>query len=294
MKKKFVSILLTVALTVMASSTAFAADAPAASATYDFAGGLPAGMDVVGGELTNDDVRGQVLSLAGGETGSSYASIDFTLFQDNDFSQGMTISMWVKANDGIPGSSPLYSFDIAETGYIATVATLEPAINTTANTDTGYPLVWVDPAKVNDSPSQAIPAGEWHNVTVTTSTEGMVIYLDGEVFSEPALGFSSARYSVLVEQLQYITGLKLGSWDCSWWKYGDFAGLVDDVNVYNLDLTQDQVKAVLAAGTSAEPTEAATTTAADVPKTGIVSYAIIYGLGAAVFGSGSVFLKRKK
>jgi LPXTG-motif cell wall-anchored protein len=119
----------------------------------------------------------------------------------------------------------------------------------------------------------------------------MVIYLDGEVFSEPALGFSSAKFSDLLDQLQYVTGLKIGSWDCGWWKYGDFAGSVDDVNIYNTALTQDQVKAAM---TTAASDDAAATTTTTVPKTGVVSYELFYGLGAAVLGTGSVLLKRKK
>ncbi len=294
MKKTFVSVLLAVAMVLASSSSVFAAEAPAALAEYDFSGGIPSGMDVVGGSLSEDAERGQVLTLAGGSTGSSYASVDFSLFQDNDFTQGMTIAMWVKADEGIPGSAPLYSFDIADTGYIATVATLEPAINTTANTDTGYKLVWVDPAKVNDSPEQAVSAEEWHHVAATLSADGMVIYLDGEVFSEPALGFSSANYAAFLEQLQYITGLKLGSWDCSWWQYGDFAGELDDVSVYNSTLTQDQVKAVMTANATTEaaaPSETAAST--DVAKTGVVSFALLYGLSAAALGTGSVVLKKK-
>lgn len=295
MKKKFVSALLTVALVFATSSSAFAAEAPSALAEYDFSGGIPSGLNVVGGSLSEDAERGQVLTLPGGSTGSSYASVDFTLFQDNDFAQGMTISMWVKADAGIPGSSPLYSFDIAGTGYISTVATLEPAINTTANTDTGYPLVWVDPVKVNDSPEQALTAEKWQHVAVTLSADGMVIYLDGEVFSEPALGFSSAKYDKFMEQLQHITGLKLGSWDCAWWQYGDFAGEIDDVNVYNSTLTQDQVKAVMALNATAEAAPAATDVAAttDVAKTGVASFALLYGIGAAALGAGSVVLKKR-
>jgi LPXTG-motif cell wall-anchored protein len=298
-KKVIFALFMVIALTITSTFTAFAAtDISSELAGYDFADGTPSGMELVGGSLTDDSERGQVLTLTGGKTGTSYASVDFSLFKDNDFSKGMTIAMWLKADKGIPGSAPLYAFDIAGTGYIATVATLEPAINTTANTDTGYKLVWVDPANVNDSPEQAIPADGWHHLAVTVSENGMKIYLDGRLFSEPVLGFSSANYAEFMTQLKHITGLKLGSWDCTWWQYGDYAGAIDDVYLFNSELTKDEVVSVMngPAEEAVEDGSAAATTeeVANVPKTGEVSYAMFFLLGTVIFGAGAVVLKRKE
>jgi LPXTG-motif cell wall-anchored protein len=50
-----------------------------------------------------------------------------------------------------------------------------------------------------------------------------------------------------------------------------------------------------AAATDAAATDAAADTAAtDLPKTGAESFAAIYGLGAALLGSGAVVLRRKQ
>ena len=162
----------------------------------------------------------------------------------------MTIAFWVKAADSNPGIAPLYSFNIVDNGfegYIATTDSLEIGINSDGNSGMAlYPRVWADPAVVDGTAQPVLTAGTWQHVAVTLSASGMVIYLDGEVYSNPVLGPSSANFKMFLDQLQYIYGLQLGNWNCGWWEeIGAFAGSYDDVYVFNTALTQDQVKEVM-------------------------------------------------
>ncbi len=210
------------------------------------------GMTIVGGALAADAERGRVLTLDGGAKHASYATIDTDLFSTTDWTDGMTIAFWVKVADANPGIAPLYSFNIADSGsegYIATTDSLEIAINSDGNSGNApYPRVWADPAVVDATAQPVLTAGKWQHVAVTLAASGMTIYLDGEVYSNPVLGPSSANFKMFLDQLQYIYGVQLGNWNCGWWDdIGAFAGSFDDVHIFNSAITQDQVKAVMAA-----------------------------------------------
>ena len=153
----------------------------------------------------------------------------------------MTISLWVKADDSatLKGNAPLYSFDIANQGYIATVASLESGINTTGNEDAEYEICWNDPSNVGGSASK-LTAGKWQNVTVVYGDGAMAIYLDGEVMVKP--GVNGAGVAALMDQMKYVPSLRLGSWLCSWWQQGDFEGQIADVEIYNTALNPLEVQ----------------------------------------------------
>ncbi len=249
--KRIISLMLALMLVLSAVPVAMAAsNLPTPVMSFGFE--AEEGMTIVGGQLASDAERGNVLTLNGGAKHASYATIDSELFATTDWTDGMTISFWVKAADAEPGIAPLYSFNIADNGsegYIATTDSLEIAINSDGNSGAApYPRVWADPAVVDATAQPVLAAGKWQHVAVTLSASGMVIYVDGEVFSNPVLGPSSANFKMFLDQLQYIYGLQLGNWNCGWWDdIGAFAGSFDDVHVFNAALSQEDVKAVMAA-----------------------------------------------
>ena len=218
---------------------------------FDFEG--DEGLTITGGSLGEDSERGKVLTLNGGAKHSSSASIDTDVLSKTDWSDGMTIAFWVKAANSDPGLSPLYSFNIVDhnaEGYIATTDSLEIAINTDGNSgEAEYPRVWADPADVGPEAKPVLTAGKWQHVAVTLSTTGMTVYLDGQKYSEPTLGPSSANFKLFVDQIKYCYGLQLGNWNCGWWDdIGSFAGSFDNVRVYNKALSAEEVGSVMNTG----------------------------------------------
>lgn len=249
--KKVFSLALAVLMVMALATTAFAAsDVAAPIASFGF--NEDEGMTIVGGALATDAERGSVLTLNGGKKHDSYATIDSDVYANTEWTDGMTIAFWVKAADAEPGIAPLYSFNIVDNGcegYIATTDSLEIAINSDGNSGMAlYPRVWADPAVVDATAQPVLEAGKWQHVAVAMNASGMTIYLNGEVYSNPVLGPSSANFKMFMDQIQYVYGLQLGNWNCGWWDdIGAFAGSYDDVYVFNTALSQDAVKAVMAA-----------------------------------------------
>lgn len=245
--KKLFTMALAGALALTVACPAFAA-APAPVLSFGFE--EDEGMTITGGALTEDTERGKVLTLDGGAKNSSSANIDTDVFSTADWADGMTIAFWVKAAKSEPGISPLYSFSIVDhdaEGYVATTDSLEIAINTDGNSGAAeYPRVWADPSVVDATAQPVLNAGTWQHVAVTLSSTGMTIYLDGEVYSNPVLGPSSANFKLFLEQIPYFYGLQLGNWNCGWWEdIGSFAGSYDDVYVFNSALSQEDVQTVM-------------------------------------------------
>lgn len=150
---------------------------------------------------------------------------------------------------------------------------------------------WYQKAYFSCGGGYQIPKNEWTHIAVTvdgskpgmdpvlnTEVAGTVhsqLYINGELFGEGpvAKGTFSGDAKVYVG---------INCWDII------FKGLMDDIKIYDKVLTADEVKAAM--------NEPAATTAASTssPKTGVVSYAAVFGLGAALLGTGAVVLKKKE
>lgn len=236
-------------------------------------------VELVEAAIVTDEAQGNAVEINGkgfwtegeGDTATrvgnntSYALLTTDLFANTDWTNGLTISMKVKADasETLNGMAPLYSFDIANVGYIGVVTSLQSGMNTDGNdTSLGIaPRLWNDPAD-RDNCKSKLTAGQWQTVTVVYDATGMVIYLDGEAVVKP--GINNGAYSDLAAQLQLVPALRLGAWNCSWWQYGDFEGLIDDVTIWNTALNPLQVKNA-ALGVAAEEVPAETEAPAEVP-----------------------------
>ncbi|MDE7326342.1 MAG: LamG domain-containing protein [Lachnospiraceae bacterium] len=248
MKKKILAMATCMLLALSTTTTTYAA--PSLKPVESFGFEKDGEMEISGGSVTKDSERGSVLTLNGGAKGASFAKADSDVYKNTDWTDGMTIAFWVKATDSTPGISPLYSFSIADhgsEGYIATTDSLEIAINSDGNSGMAeYPRVWADPSVVDGTAQPVLTAGKWQHVAVTLSASGMTVYLDGEKYSDPVLGPSSANFKLFTSQIQYCYGLQLGNWNCGWWEeIGSFAGSFDDVYVFNKSLSQNEVKDVM-------------------------------------------------
>ena len=254
-------IVLSVVLSAVLAVTAFAAD-PVLS--IDFADG-DNGMELVDSELVIASTRGQVLQVSGmgpGTTGQSYAVLTTDLFKTTNWDDGFTVNMWVKADVGsstLHGTAPLFSLDIANQGYIGLVTSLEAAINTDGNQpETGIsPRIWCDPANTSGGMCQ-LEEGVWKFVSLVFCEDHMELYVDGELYANPpfANGNSNDLSNMLnlFVELEEVYSVRLGSWLCSWWNYGDFEGMIDDFTIYNYALSADEVSE-LYSSTSVTQTE---------------------------------------
>lgn len=288
MKKKILALATGVFLALATTTTAYAA--PSVKPVESFGFEKEGEMEISGGSITKDSERGSVLTLNGGAKGASFAKVDSEVYKNTDWTDGMTIAFWVKAKDSTPGISPLYSFNIADhgsEGYIATTDSLEIAINSDGNSGMAeYPRVWADPSVVDGTAQPVLTAGKWQHVAVTLSASGMTIYLDGQKYSDPVLGPSSANFKLFTSQIQYCYGLQLGNWNCGWWdEIGSFAGSYDDVYVFNKSLSASEVKEVM----NAKYSDMTSSGSSSVVIIVVVVAVVVVAAAAAV-----VVMKKKK
>ena len=86
----------------------------------------------------------------------------------------------------------------------------------------------------------------------------MELYVDGELYANPpfANGNSNDLFNMLslFVELEEVYSVRLGSWLCSWWNYGDFEGMIDDFTIYNAALSADEISE-LYSSTSVTQTE---------------------------------------
>ncbi|MBQ7931643.1 MAG: laminin G domain-containing protein [Clostridia bacterium] len=216
-------------------------------------------VELVEAAIVTDEAQGNAVEINGAGSGAnnvSYALINTDLLANTDWTQGVTISLKVKADasETLNGMAPLYSFDIANIGYIGVVTSLQSGMNTDGNdTSLGIaPRLWNDPAD-RDNCTSKLTAGQWQTVTVVYDENGIAIYLNDEVVLKP--GINNGAFSDLAAQMKLVPALRLGAWNCDWWKYGDFEGLIDDVTIWNAALNPLQVKNFVEGVTAEVPAE---------------------------------------
>jgi hypothetical protein len=171
---------------------------------------------------------------------------------------------------------------------------------------------WYQKAYFSCGGGYQIPKNEWTHIALT---------VDGsKVGMDPVLGTEVAD---TVHSQLYINGELLGEGPVAGGIFtGDakvylgincwdnlMKGLIDDIKIYDTVLTADEVKTAMnepvkaaevktteTAETAKTAEESAAAEPADnaAPKTGVASFAVVFGLGAVIFGTGSVILKKKE
>ncbi len=248
--KKLAIFLAAVLTAVMA--TAAAAAEPVL--TIDFADGA-GDVELVEAEIVKDSERGNVLQVNGtgpNTTGVSYGLLKTDVFETTNWENGMTINLWVKTAGGsstLHGTAPIFSLDIANVGYIALTTSLESAINTDGNdTSLGIsPRIWTDPADVGGGVNLTAE-DTWQFLSVVYNEDHIDLYVDGELYSDHPFANGNATDMTaminLMFETEFVYSVRLGSWLCSWWNYGDYEGMIDDFSVYNTILSADEIMAL--------------------------------------------------
>jgi len=171
-----------------------------------------------------------------------------------------------------------------------------PVIWSRNETNGAWP--WYQKAYFSCGGGFQIPKNEWSHIVVT---------VDGsQVGIDPALGTEVAG---TLQSKLYINGELLGEGPVA---SGTFAAadakvflgincwdipakaLYDDFKIYDTVLTADEVKTAMNEGvTTATASAAPATTSDSAAKTGVESFGLLFAVGAAAFGTGSVMLKKK-
>jgi len=233
-------------LPVSVSMTVSAVSPGDAIINIDFASGVPDGMELVGAELANDPDKGQVMSFAGGKSGTSFARLETDIIKNTDFSEGLSWTVWVKGQDGIHGCAPIFNIDLAGRGYLALLADLVVTVNSTGNEESwGHPqdVIWSDPADAGNEVSKL--ENVWTQFTVVINANGVNLYKNGKIYDKYPFenGNILDRVEELItQQMDRASGLTLGSYKCEWWNFGDFAGLISSAALYNKSLSADEIK----------------------------------------------------
>ncbi len=283
MKKRFLSLLLTVS---MVASCVMTTGADTTTNTVDLTDGLVAEYlfdgdfadehdsskvaTAIGENSTliyEDASRGNVVSLAGGvvtitpttdangtwqvKTSPSGLMMPSSIIADNDYSEGFTISFWVKSN-GANGFSGL--MDISDKNGIVswghTVLAACPqlryngwGLSGVAGDDYFETGLW--PADSNEWLGDT----GWELCTITVSSSKTVLYVNGTANTTDTDVTHCARLLGFLNGVGESgrTEFKLGTFHTpgDWtWNWDAYKGYMDDVRVWNRALTAEEVTAL--------------------------------------------------
>lgn len=176
-----------------------------------------------------------VLTLSGGEKGSSYVELPNELYKGITDTTGLTWSFWMKPDSNVASYSRLFSSVDSE-------GKNEFAFTPYANNSV-WNLIFDDTSSYKQYFNEQPEMNQWSFVTVTVSNKEVKFYING-VAAESLCGAGDA--SALTNRLKTIDTLinnALGRTGAAAWSDPDCAVQLDDVSLYNTVLTAEQVKA---------------------------------------------------
>jgi len=285
MKKILILKMALILIFALPSVSVFAISPSDAFVNIDFSKGIPDGMEVIGGELVNDDAKGQVMSFPGSGKNkvngrNSKAALVMESFASSDFTAGISWTVWVKGTADTHGMEPIFTIDLARQGYLSLLADLTVTLNATGNeAKWGFPdsenHLWSDPPNPLEDEESAIGT-EWVHLAVVIKSGGVYLYknakqIDVDPWANGNFGVEGATDIMMKIMPEYATGVTLGAYKCDWWRFGDFKGSISSAALYNKALTEEEIKElfVSSGGVYEEPpaTEAPTVPATDPPAT---------------------------
>ena len=232
--KKIVSGLLACAMAVtsvfagnVATVKAEGPEMPTPVASYDFNGNLGEG-DTAGKAVVKGlgDYSGDVVyeaGLAEGDKAVRLGSYGIKLAPTN-LGTDYTVSVWLKPDGNLAGNQSVFFLGYHNPEKWVGVAGSDKAgiVKIWTHDNSAYKWVTVREA--------ALPGGEWTLMTLTQSGEDLTVYRNGQVVGE---GSVKAAEALNGENQSIWIGVT--NWDTP------FAGLVDDVKVYDTALSAEQV-----------------------------------------------------
>ena len=213
--------------------------------------------------IATDDVRGNVVNMTGGivsvtKNGDFYDKVmpsglqmPASIIADNDYTDGITISFWVKSKAANGFSSLM---DISDQngdyswGHIELAAGPQLRYN-------GWGLSgitgddWFELGAWPADTTVWLGDGGWELFTLTVSPEATTMYIDGVVSDTTTDTTKCARLLAFIDELGKTgrTSFRLGAfqtpgnWD---WNWDTYAGSIDDVRVWDRALSATEVAAL--------------------------------------------------
>ena len=199
-------------------------------AAYNFNEGSGSAVTDRSGTGNNGTVNGATWTAAGKNGGAlSFDGlndrVDVPDAASLDLTTGMTLSAWIR-----PAS--------ASTEWRTVIMKERPsnlAYALYGSGDRGAPEAWVTrtPPEVGVPASSAVPPATWHHLAATYDRANLRIYLDGVQVGTPALTGSIGVSA---------NPLRIGG-NAIWGE--NFAGLIDDVRVFNRALTPAELTTIM-------------------------------------------------
>ena len=181
---------------------------------------------------TTDQVGAGKLSLDG--TGD-YVDLDAHVSNFSSLTEG-TISAWIKTT-GVDGTI----FSISDTAVSSSYASL--AIDNSGQLEFFVSNNGTDLLELRSTTT--INDGAWHHVAISVGTSGNALYIDGQLASVTYDTGSSSTTSFF-DDISGLDSMNIGRNETSGGGSLYFNGLMDDVRVYNQDLSLADIAAVAA------------------------------------------------
>ncbi len=200
-------------------------------ASFDFNGNLNNGVDgqaAASALVTGLGAYNQSVTYGKGRNGEQDQAVrlgDYGLkLNQQNLGTEYTVSLWVNSEDALAGNQVVLLL-----GHHSPENWI--AISGSQN-NTNKVKFWGNGGAIGTYPTLAtstIPSGEWHQITITGTAGSTTLYVDGismgqDISNDPLSGENADIY------------LGVNYWD------PEFEGLVDDVKVYNIAMTAEEVQ----------------------------------------------------
>ena len=215
-------------------------------ASYSFEDGLvndeEAETDTASAVVTGlGSYNGEVAYAEDGFKGSAVRLGDYGLkLNKENLGENFSVSMWLNSDSTFPENQVLMFLGYHDPQKWIAVSGGEPG-----NGNSSLVKFWGKDDSVYTSHTTLsttnIPAGSWHQLTVTGSEDTLTAYLDGEAIAYASGQNGASNHPLAGENQDIYIGVNY--WDT------EFEGLVDEIEVYDCTLSADYIAAAYAEAT---------------------------------------------
>lgn len=204
----------------------------AEGAETDTASAVVTGLGSYNGEVAYDE---------DGFKGSAVRLGDYGLkLNKENLGENFSVSMWLNSDSTFPENQVLMFLGYHDPQKWIAVSGGEPG-----NGNSSLVKFWGKDDSVYTSHTTLsttnIPAGSWHQLTVTGSEDTLTAYLDGEAIAYASGQNGASNHPLAGENQDIYIGVNY--WDT------EFEGLVDEIEVYDCTLSADYIAAAYAEAT---------------------------------------------